>query len=147
MGEGSEAVDLIVFASVFDISFDSTSLELYLHQRKKIGGLDDQELFAESLLFWKSKEPRDFFAYLEKYQARLRKVFNPAFLATMQVDALLKDGQTERARALITLYENDLGDLECRRLNLLIDIQEGNDLGGSLRLSISKRTVSRICDL
>ena len=127
MDDGPHAVDLILFANVFDIPFDTEPLSRHLDQRRQFGGLSHQELLAESLLFKKSMSPRDFSAYLEQHCTRLREVLHPAFLATMQVDALLRDGQTERARALIASYSNDLDDETANRLNLLIETQEGND--------------------
>ena len=127
MGDGPQAVDLIPFATVFNIPFDTESLEAHLDHRKRFGGLNDQELLAESLLFQESKSPRQFFTYLEEHWNRLREVLEPAFLTTMQVEALVRDGQTKRARALIASYADDLGEQHANRLNLLIDTYEGND--------------------
>ena len=127
MDDESQAIDLILFASVFEIPFNTKPLSQNLDKKRQYGGLNDQELLAESLLFQKSMSPREFFTYLEKHRVRLLKVLNPAFLATMQVNALVSDGQTERARDLISLYANDLGDVHADRFKLAIDAQEGND--------------------
>ena len=45
----------------------------------------------------------------------------------MQINALVNDGQTERARTFISTYANDLRDEDVRRLNVLIETREGAD--------------------
>ena len=45
----------------------------------------------------------------------------------MQIDALVNDGQTKRARTLISTHASDLRDVDVRRLNLLIETREGAD--------------------
>ena len=45
----------------------------------------------------------------------------------IQIDALVNDGQTKRARTLISTYASDLRDVDVRRLNVLIETREGAD--------------------
>ena len=69
-------VDLVLLAFVFDISFDRKLLRQHLDGRKKLGGLNDEELRAECILFLldlRSGEMkcRDFIIYFERHQSRL----------------------------------------------------------------------------
>ena len=127
MEEGARAVELIRFAYVFNIVFNVEPLKHYLEQRKRLGGLNDHELLADCLLAEQSMEPHDLVSYLEQHETRLSEVMPPAFVATMYVDALVKDGQIERARALVTAHATDLGEVHSNRLTVMIDAHEGND--------------------
>ena len=127
MDNGPQAVDLILFATTFEIAFDTEPLERHLNQRRQFGGLSNEELLAESLLFQQSMSPRDFSSYLERYRTSLSEVLHPAFLTAMHVDALVRDGQTERARALVASHANDLGEEHADRLHVLVDTHEGSD--------------------
>ena len=127
MEEGARAVELIPFAYAFDISFNVEPLRQYLEQRKQIGGLNEHELLAEGLLSKQSMSPRDLVAYLEQHRTRLSKVMHPALVTTMHVDALVRDGQTERARTVVAEHAADLGEEYSNRLTVMIDAEEGND--------------------
>ncbi len=127
MNSGSHAVNLILFAHVFDIEFDAEPLTQHLARRKQLGGLNERELLAECLLFNQSISPRDFVTYLEQHRTRLSKLLHPAFLTIMHVDALVRDGQTKRARALVAGHAADLGEGDSNRLTVMIDDHEGSD--------------------
>ena len=134
MEEGARAVKLIRFAYAFNIVFNVEPLKHYLEYRGRLGGLDDHELLADCLLAEQSMKPHDFVSYLEQYETRLSEVMPPAFVATMYVEALVKDGQTERARALVTARTTDLGEVHSNRLTVMIDAHEGNDPRKQLEL-------------
>ncbi len=135
MEEGSRAVELIHFAYAFNISFNVEPLRQYLGQRKRLGGLNDRELLAECLLlFRQSIKPRDLVTYLEQNKTRLTQVMPLALVTTMHVDALVRDGQTERARALVTEHASDLGEAHSNRLTVMIDAHEGTDPRKKLEL-------------
>ena len=127
MEEGAKAVELIPFAWTFNIPFNVEPLKQYLEQREQFGGLNEHELLAQGLLFALSMSPRDFIIYLEQYGPRLSKVMYPALVITMRVDALARDGQTERARALVAEHVDDLGTEHSNRLIIMIDEHEGHD--------------------
>ena len=127
MEEGARAVKLIRFAYAFNIVFNVEPLKHYLEYRGWLGGLDDHELLADCLLAEQSMESHDLVSYLEQYETRLSEVMPPAFVTTMYVDALVKDGQTERARALVTARAADLGEAHSNRLSVMIEIREGKD--------------------
>ena len=86
-----------------------------------------RSFLAESLLFRRSMNHREYSAYLEQHRDRLCEVLQPGYLTTMQIDALVNDGQTKRARTLISTYASDLRDVDVRRLNVLIETREGAD--------------------
>ena len=127
MDQGAQAVHLIPFAYVFNISFDIEPLKIYLESRKAIGGLDYRELHAECFLFAKALPPHDFVNYLEQNQTRLDKVVPLEHLSALHVDALVRDGQPEKAKEVTKKYGNAVDPDHADRLNLLIDTHEGVD--------------------
>ena len=127
MGRGSQAVNLVPFAYVFDIPYDDRPLRTYLEYRKDLGGLNDQELLAECLLAERSMSPRDLVRYLEQHQRRLAEVMPVPLVTGIHVVALIRDGRAERARALVRDRAADLGEAYSKRLTVEIDAQEGHD--------------------
>ena len=134
MKEGTRAVNLILLAYAFKISFNVEPLRQYLEHRKQLGGLDDHEVLAESLLAEQSMSPRDLAAYLKQNKTRLSKVRPPAVVTIIHVDALVKDGQTERARTLVEAHAADLGEAQSNRLTVMIDAHEGKEPRKQLEL-------------
>ena len=136
-------VNLMPFAWVFGVSFDPVPLRRYLAGRKRLGGLDEDELRAECLLLLNSvysgeTSCREFLDYLDTTDARLVRVVPEDFLRAMRIDALVRDGQTERARSLLTETGGDLGDAEAIRLSAMIDAHEGLDPRADLERAYSK---------
>ena len=127
MVQGGQAVHLTPFAYVFDISFDTEPLKIYLEQRKALGGLDDRELYAECFLLKRSLPPREFVNYLGQNRARLDKVVPLQHLSEMHVNALIRDGQSDKAREVTKRYGNAVGGDHYKRLTLLIDSHEGKE--------------------
>ena len=127
MEEGAKAVELILFAWTFNIPFNVEPIKQYLEQRKQFGGLNEHELLAQGLLFERSMTPRDLAIYLEEHGTRLSKVMHPALVITMHVDALVRDGQIAKARKLVAEHAAELGEEHTNRLNVMINIEEGDD--------------------
>ncbi|MCY4426046.1 MAG: hypothetical protein OXC05_03310 [Halieaceae bacterium] len=127
MNHGEEAVQAIPFAIAFGISFDTPALKHYLENREALGGLDDDERLAECLLFQRTMEPGDFVRYLEKNKDRLGKLSPPSRLE-MNVDALVRDGQDDKARNLVKENEGGFEKVHTNRLMLMIDVPEGTEL-------------------
>ena len=125
-------VDLVLLAFVFDISFDRKLLRQYLDGRNKLGGLNDEELRAECILFLldlRSGEMkcRDFLIYLERHQSRLDTTVPDNLLMAMKVGTLVEDNQTERARALLEEMSGAIHKAEVMRLSAMIDVHSGID--------------------
>ena len=135
MKEGADAVNLMQFAWAFDILVDVEPLRVYLEQRKQLGGLNEQELRAECLLSVRSMKPRDLVTYLDQHKTRLGEVVPLATVTIMHVDALVRDGQTERARTMVVKHAADLGEAQSKRLTIMIDAKEGKDPREQLELS------------
>ena len=127
MRDGRKAVDLMRFAWAFGIHFDEEPLRQYLEERRQFGGLDDREVLAEFFLSEQSLNPRDLFGYLEQQKEPLSRVFSSRSLTCMRVEALAKDGQTEKARGLLRDNKTDLGEIVSSRITVLIDSVEGKD--------------------
>ena len=123
----AKAVDIINFAHVFNIPYDSKPLKQYLEQRKEIGGLDNHELNAECLINEHVMTPSDRVIYLEQHQTRLRKIMPLSFLVAMQVAALVEDNKTDKARSLVEKYTVEIGEMRSRYLFVIISRREGND--------------------
>ena len=127
MEGGAQAVKLVPFAYAFRISFNVEPLRQYLEQRKRLGGLEDYEILAESLLAEQSMSPHDLAVYLEQNKTRLSKVRPLDVVTIIHIDALVGAGQIEKARALIEAHATDLGEAHSHRLNVMIDIHEGEE--------------------
>ena len=128
----SPDVNLMPFALAFGVSFDPEPLRRYLAGREKLGGLTDDELQAECLLFLTvmnsgEMSGREFFVYLETRQTRLARVMPNSLLKAASIEALVTDNQIERARTLLTEMRNSPGAAEAIRLSALIDTHEGRD--------------------
>ena len=135
MEKGARAVELIPFVYAFNISFKVEPLRHYLERRKQFGGLNDRERLAECLVAERSMKPRDLVTYLEQHKTHLSEVMPLALVTTMHVDALVRDNQTERARALVLAHAIELGEAHAQRLTVMIDAHEGHDPREQLELS------------
>ena len=135
MEKGARAVELIPFVYAFNISFKVEPLRHYLERRKQFGGLNDRERLAECLVAERSMKPRDLVTYLEQHKTHLSEVMLLALVTTMHVDALVRDNQTERARALVLAHAIELGEAHAQRLTVMIDAHEGHDPREQLELS------------
>ena len=125
-------VTLIVFAWAFGVSFNLEPLRRYLAGREKLGGLNEDELRAECLLSWTAMNSsemtcRDFVAYLEANQTRIAGTMPVNLLMAMRIDALLRDNQVERARAILLERDGDLDEVEAARFSAMIDALDGVD--------------------
>lgn len=127
MKDGRRAVDLVRFALAHDIEFEPGPLERYLAQRSRLGGLEGRELMAELMLAWATMAPRERAEFLKREEDRLVLVVSKAMLAGMRTEALVEDGQTERARRLLDENKDILVDFDYERLRAMIDAGEGSD--------------------
>ena len=128
----SPDVKVMPFAWAFGVSFNSEPLRRYLCRREKLGGLNEDELCAECLLFLTDMDSgtisgRDFLGYFETRQTRLARVMPDGLLRAVSIGALVTDNQTERARALLAEMHGGLNDAEAMRLSAMIDSHEGLD--------------------
>ena len=128
----SPDVNLMPFAFIFGISFNPSPLRGYLSGRKKMGGLNAEELRAECLIFLNDlnsgeMDCREFLDYLEEHQKRLNQVVPRNLLMAMKIGALVADNQTERARILLTETDSGLNKVEAIRLSVMIDAHDGID--------------------
>ena len=142
MSDGSDAVALILFATVFEIPYDPQPLRAHLEIRKSLGGLDDDEDLAQLLLLQRSIAPHQLVTYIEEHRERLASVVHPSFLFDMEVLALARDKQTHRARTLIVARAGELGAEHATRLRIVVDAEEGTDPRAELeRLYESTRSL------
>lgn len=125
-------VKAMPLAWAFGVSFSSETLRSFLSHRENLGGLNEDELRAECLLFLtdmhsEKMSGRDFLRYLETRQKRLARVMPDGLLSVVRIDALVRDNQTERARALLEEMHGDFDGAEAIRLSAMIDSHEGLD--------------------
>ncbi len=128
----SPDVKAVPVAWAFGVSFNPEPLRRYLSHREKLGGLNEDELRAECLLFLADMDSgtmggREFLRYLETHQKRLARVMPDGFFNAARIDALVRDGQTGRARALLAEMRSEANDAEAMRLSAMINSHEGLD--------------------
>jgi hypothetical protein len=121
------AIDLINFARTFQIEFDEDPLKQYIDLRKRTGGLEDRELFAEFLLAELKMSSRERADYIRDEEKRLSKVVSKAAIAGLLVESLVEDGQTRRAREILEERKADFIDYDYQRVKTLIDTKDGAD--------------------
>ncbi|MGE0469951.1 MAG: hypothetical protein AB7L09_13380 [Nitrospira sp.] len=127
MGNGKRAVDYLPFAVRFGIDFDKEPLQRYLANRKEMGGLEGQEVFAEVRMAEITMTAREFAEFLESEEARLAAQVPKFLLSGKRVEALLADGQVARARHVLEERKNECVDHDYDRLNAMIIQREGGD--------------------
>jgi len=127
MKDGRRAVDLIPFATRFDITFDQTVIQRHLAQRDRMGGLTAQENGARVMLARHTMVPGEFARFLEQEETSLSEAIPNSVLTGMRIEALVNDGQVARARLLLEERSVDLVEGDRERFLALIDIHEGSD--------------------
>lgn len=127
MKEVPGAIDLIPFAHTFGIEFDEGPVKRYLAQRRRTGGLDNRELLAEFFLAELKMSSRDLADFIHNQEERLSKVVLKATLSGLLIEALVKDGQTTRARKTLEERKDDFVDNDYQRLHAMIDAKDGVD--------------------
>ena len=127
MKPSKEAVALVPFLRSFGVEFESKALESYLNQRKELGGLRDIEKVAELLLLHESLPSQEFLTYLEETSTTVGGAIPQQLLISLQVEVLLRDNQSERARHLVMENRALLGDVQMRRLASILDQEAGGE--------------------
>ena len=145
MSEGTTAVDMMVASWAFGVDFDESVLREWLQQSEKFGGLEDDEVIAECLLNHRTMNPHDFAAYLEGHIDRLDQVLDKSQVASMLFEALLQDGQVERARRVLSLRTAGIDDAMRERMSSAIDAREGKD--PRVRLEAAYNKTGSLVDL
>ena len=103
MQEGEDAADLIIFAFIFNIKFDSAPLRKYLEQRRSVRELSDKELNAECLLTFMESPPKEFLEYVKQHEIRLEQVMPREALAAIRVQSSLQvDPSGKEAKAWVS---------------------------------------------
>ena len=120
-------VGLVSLAWAFGIDFDGRALREELEKRKQFGGLADEEVFAECLLNQSTMDPREFATYVEKRSERLDRVLGPSMTTVALFEALLADGQTERARTVFEDRCDLVVDEARRRMEVALHTAGGGD--------------------
>ena len=139
------AIKLIRFAFAFHIFFNMQPMSQYLNKQKRWGGLTNEELYAECIIYQQSMTPRDRVTYLNRHRLRLEEVIPPSFLIQLWVEALIEDNQNDRARTLINDQADNLDNALLNRLNIYIDLYEGAD--SRTQLEQIYRSTGSIIDL
>ena len=125
--ERDRGVGLVSLAWAFGIDFDGRALREELGKREQFGGLVDEEVFAECLLNQSTMGPREFARYVEKRFERLDRVLGTSMTTVMLFEALLADGQSERARAVLEDRHDLVVDEARRRMEVALHTAGGGD--------------------
>ena len=127
MGDGAAAIGLVPFAWAFRFNFDDKSLRTRLRQSGRLGGLSESEVVAECLLNESTLGAREFARYLEDHMERLDQAIPPAATTAMLFEALVRDGQVDRARELVSGRAQHLDAPMIRRMNAALDNEASTD--------------------
>ena len=119
---------LVSLAWAFGIEFDPEKLRARLNRHERLGGLGDEERLAEYLLNHRSMSAREFATYVEEQMERLDQVISKSVMTVMLFDALLEDGQIERARAMVEKRRHHLDEDVALRMDTALSAHGGNDL-------------------
>ena len=124
---GDAGTRLVLLAWAFKIEFDPTELRTQLNEHKRLGGLRDAERFVEFLLNQTSMSAREFVSYVEGQIDRLDQVMSMPWATAMLFDALLDDGQVERAKAVFEKRRHDVDERLAARMDAALAAHEGTD--------------------
>ena len=127
MNDGPDAVGLVQFAWIFDIPFEDRGLRAQLARSESLGGLRNAELVAECLLNERGMPRREFIAYLEDRRPGLDRDMPQEWTTEMLFRALLRDGQVERARAVMSQRESHLSPGARELMEVALDEARGVD--------------------
>lgn len=126
--EKSESeVDLVPFAWAFGIGFDHKSLDDRLRLHRRLGGLSDREMVAECFHNANVLEPRPFVEYCEDNCERLDRLMHKSCMTGLLVEALVRDGQVDRARELVASRAEQLDSAFVRRADILLENAPSKD--------------------
>ena len=146
MQDGAKAVVFVPFAFSFEIDYDPSPLRAYLEQRRELGGLDDRARLAEFVVNAQFLEPSELIEYLNKNSENLIRVVPPEFFATRYVESILDDDESsDDARKIIDQHRASLDESHARRLEMMVDAYEGDDV--RTKLEELYRTTDNIVDL
>ena len=118
---------LVSLAWAFEIEFKTKKLRTRLVRHERFGGLGPDELLMELLLNHRSMSAREFATYVEGRMERLDQVISKSVTTAMLFEALLLDGQVERARALVKKRRDQVGEGFAARLDVALDAERGTD--------------------
>ena len=110
MIDGEKAVRLMIFAWGFTIDFDEKKVRDYLQDRDDFGGLTNDEMLAQCLLFERILVPREYAEYLDAHFEQLIKFLPPATIVSLMLQALTRDGRKDRARAYLEENREVVGE-------------------------------------
>ena len=145
MNEGDTAINAMPFVHAFEIDFPTEPLALYLHERTKLGGLNDNELAVQFFLNLKILSPTDVAKYIVMNRDRLLKVFASDFVTSIHVQAVAEAEGDEVAEELVREYDKLIDDDQSKRLGVMIAIKSGSDPRSQLEANY--RRTGQLLDL
>ena len=129
MQDGTKAAVLVPFAYSFEIDYDPSPLRTYLAERRELGGLDDRARLAEFVVNAQFLDASELIEYLKKISDDLIRVVPSEFFATRHVESILDDEKSsDDARQVIDQYRASLDEHHAKRLEMMVDAYEGDDV-------------------
>ena len=138
MADEAMAVNTMPVAWAFGIEFDSAALRTILSHNRRFGGLDDEEVVSECLLNHVEMTPSDFAAYIDSQTHRLDEVMDRSQVTSMLFESLLRDGQIDRARRVLSTRTAAGDDVTRERMEAALDDHEGKDPRARLEATYDK---------
>ena len=121
------ALPRVHFAFAFDLDFDPAPIEQHLLRRTEIGGLDEIELSAALALRLNQNNPRAIADLIAKHRVSLSSFLPPPLVASLEIQALIKSGDTKASRDLIDLHKKDFAPSFLKFLEAEIEKADGAD--------------------
>jgi hypothetical protein len=127
MLDPATALPRVHFAFAFDPDFDPAPIEQHLLRRTEIGGLDEIELRAALTLKLNQNNPREIADLIARHRASFNSLLPPPLIASIEIQALIKTGDTKAGRDLIDLHKNDFTPSFLKYLEAEIQKADGAD--------------------
>jgi tetratricopeptide (TPR) repeat protein len=121
------AVRLIRCAITFEVSIDTTALEIHLAKLEQLGGPNGDELIATLFLLQHKNQHAEAAKFIQSRWSRLIEFARPAALAGARIEALIKAGECDSASMALEELKNFIYKPDLPRHRLMIDDCKGQD--------------------
>jgi tetratricopeptide (TPR) repeat protein len=121
------ALHRVQFAFAFDPNFDPKPIEQFIERRQDLGGLNKTELGAALVLRLHGKSPKGISDLIVKNRTQFNTWFDPAAIASIEIQALAKAGESTSAQALLNASRDQFGPQHLATLEAEIERGEGGD--------------------
>ncbi|MYA88475.1 MAG: hypothetical protein F4X97_08505 [Boseongicola sp. SB0662_bin_57] len=139
MADAETSVALVPFVHSFGIDYDRKPLEAYLDKRRELGGLDERARVAEFFVNRNKLRRERFKKYFEENEEHLQSIIPPALFVSTYIESILTDEDSlHDARRALERHRDSLDKHHFKRLEMMIDAYEGQDIRNELEEQYGK---------